>query len=291
MFLSCLISCGKNDDVEDSSEAEKVQVLFSVKTLAVDVQPMDSPQLKSLDMRAATNSILTNIYYSLKNTTTGKWYFGEQVLGTAGYDFGNIDLWIPSGTYNATFFGYGVDNSNGNASMYVDKDYNKIYIRLANKDSFVKNFQVTTTSSDNQVEVDLSRLSSKLVVKLNDVIPSEIKKIKVRLPYYPLYDVINGYATYEGSSGNSLIMEHFLTIQDAAVDEFEFYLLPQTERTLTLSIYDDSGAELGSTNIGVSFYQNKRTIVQGNILDVINQKPFHVTVSNEWDSDVIVPIQ
>jgi hypothetical protein len=82
-----------------------------------------------------------------------------------------------------------------------------------------------------------------------------------------------------------------LTIQSSAANEFGFYVLPQAGRTLTLSIYDDLGTELGTTSVPVSFYRNKRTIVEGNLLDVINQKSFVVTGSDEWDSDVVVPIQ
>lgn len=289
MSLACLVSCNKENDLE-SPETEKVQVNFNVKTLDVDVQPM-SEKMKSVSTRAAANTILTNIQYYLKNTMTGKVYSGEQTLASAGSDFGNIALWIPAGTYQITFFGYGASNSNGTALMYVDNDYNKTYVNVKDKDSFFLNTETTISDVTNQVDVNLSRLNGKLVIKLNDVIPSDIKKIKAKLSYFPLYDVAKGCAITEGSSGIATIMESYLTIQSSAANEFGFYVLPQTGRTLTLSIYDELGTELGSCSVAVSFYQNKRTIVEGNLLDVINQKPFAVTVSDVWDTDVNVPLQ
>lgn len=285
--LACLTSCSKENGLE-SPEAEKVQVKFNVQALDVNVEPMKANSMAmKVGTRAAATTVLTNIQYYLKNTTTGKTYSGEQTLASAGSDFGNIALWIPAGTYQITFFGYGASNSNGSALMYVDNDYNKTYVNVKDKDSFFLNTEATISDATNQVDVNLSRLNGKLVIKLNDVIPSDIKKIKAKLSYLPLYDVTKGYAITEGSSGIATIMESYLTIQSSAANEFGFYVLPQAGRTLTLSIYD----ELGSCSVAVSFYQNKRTIVEGNLLDVINQKPFAVTVSDLWDTDVNVPLQ
>lgn len=287
--LACLAACNKDDDL-GTPEAEKVQVNFNVKTLGVDVQPMNA-KMKSVSTRAAATSILTNIQYYLKNTTTGKVYSGEQTLTGAGDDFGNIALWIPAGTYQMVFFGYGTANPTGTAQMYVETDYNRAMITLKDKDAFYLKTEKTISVEDSQVDINLTRLNGKLVVKLNDVVPSDIKKIKARIAYFPLFNTQTETASYEGNSGYASIMESYLTIEDGNVNEFGFYLLPQTGRTLTLSIYDDAGVELGATSVSVSFYRNKRTIVEGNLLDVISQKPFVVMVSDEWDSDVNVPLQ
>lgn len=289
MSLACLASCSKENDLE-SPEAEKIQVNFNVKTLDVDVQPM-SAKMKSVSTRAAANTILTNIQYYLKNTTTGKVYSGEQALAGSGDNFGNIALWIPAGTYQLVFFGYGTTNSTGTAQMYVETDYNRAMINLKDKDAFYLKIEKTIGVEDSQVDVNLARLNGKLVIKLNDIVPSDIKKIKARITYFPLFNTQTEIATYEGTSGTASIMESYLTIENGNVNEFGFYLLPQTGRTLTLSIYDDLGTELGTTSVPVSIYRNKRTIVEGNLLDVINQKTFVVTVSDEWDSDMVVPIQ
>lgn len=293
MALAVFCSCNKESVLEDFSEAEKVRVNFKVKALDVDVQPMNNtPALKSSGTRAAANSVLTNIQYYLKNTVTGKVYSGEQSLSSVGSDvFGNISLWIPAGTYELAFFGFGTNNSTGTASMYYEKDYNRAMINLKDKDSFYLTTEKTIGAEDSQVDINLSRLNSKLVIRLNDAIPSDIKKIKARMTYYPLFNTKTETVTHEGTSGFPSVMESFLTIENGSINEFGFYLLPQNGRTLTLSVYDDGNNELGACSVTVSFFKNKKTIVEGNLFDVITQKPFVVTVSDEWDEDVIVPIQ
>ena len=282
MSFTCLTACN-NDMGTNLTETDNVEVRFNVNALNVDVQPMMT--------RTIPSSILTNIHYALQNTTTQKWYSGEQSLSDAGDEFGHINLWIPTGNYKVTFFGYGNDNPSGEAGLRVEKDYNKTYININNKDGFMYNSEVSIGDSETTTDVNLTRLSSKLVIKLNDVIPSDIGKIKARLTYYPLYDVARGEATYAGSSGLPNVMEEFLIIKNSNVEEYGFFLLPQRGRVLTITLYDTSNNELGSCNVTVSFYQNKRTIVEGNVLDVINQKPFVVTVTDTWDEDVIVPLQ
>ena len=70
-----------------------------------------------------------------------------------------------------------------------------------------------------------------------------------------------------------------------------YYVLPQTNRSVNFTIYDKAGAKLGSTSVRVDFYQNRRTIVSGNLLDIISQKPFSITVTDDWEDDVIIPLQ
>ncbi|WP_163222020.1 fimbrillin family protein [Bacteroides sp. 214] len=290
--LVAFCSCSNENGIEDMPDTEMVQVNFNVKALDVDVQPMNSPMLRSSSTRADASSVLTIINYYLKNTVTGKIYSGEQRISDVGSsEFGNISLWIPTGTYQLVFFGYGTDNSAGTATMYVEKDYNRAMINLKNKDSFYLKTEKTIGAENDRVEINLSRLNSKLVVKLNDAVPSDIKKVKVKMSYYPVFNTQNETVTHEGSSGIASVMESYLTIENGNVNEFGFYLLPQSGRTLTLSVYDESNNELGACSITVSFYRNKKTIVEGNLFDVITQKPFVVTVSDEWDEDVIVPIQ
>ncbi len=74
--LACLTSCSKENGLE-SPEAEKVQVKFNVQALDVNVEPMKANSMAmKVGTRAAATTVLTNIQYYLKNTTTGKTYSG-----------------------------------------------------------------------------------------------------------------------------------------------------------------------------------------------------------------------
>lgn len=264
--LACLTACSKDHGFEDD-EAKNVEVKFNVQALGVNVQPMNSPMLRSSDTRVSASSILTNIQYYLKNTVTGKAYLGEQRISDIGAtEFGNISLWIPAGNYELFFFGYGVTNPMGTASMYVQSDYNRTMINLKNKDSFFLKSEKAIDTEDNQIDVNLSRLNGKLIIRLKDDVPSEIKKIKARMTYLPLFNTQNETVTYEGSSGVASVMESYLTIENGSVNEFGFYLLPQSGRTLTLTVYDESDNELGACSVTASFYRNKKTIVEESVI-------------------------
>ena len=139
--------------------------------------------------------------------------------------------------------------------------------------------------------MNLTRLNGALVIRLNDEIPSDIGKIKVSLNYYPEWIISDGKAIYEGNDGFATSFSDELTIKNSSVEEYIYYVLPQTGRSVTLTLFDSSGAELGSTSVAVSFYQNRKTIVEGNLLDIISQKPFAITVTDDWGEDVVVPLE
>ena len=282
VLLLALVSCSNDNEI--TPEEKACEVMFNVSTLDVEVQPMSRATVPASDA-------LTNIHYYVKNTSTNKVFQGTQTLANAGSEFGTIKLWLPVGTYEATFFGYGTNNTSGQALMYVHKDTQSPRISLKNKDSFIFYDDVTIDNETRNVDVNLTRLNGALVIKLNDEIPSDIGKIKVALNYYPEWIVENEKAIYEGNSGLATQFSDELTIKNSSVEEYTFYVLPQTGCSATLTLYDSSGAELGSTSVAVSFYKNRKTIVEGNLLDIISQKPFAITVTDEWGDDVVVPLE
>lgn len=279
-LLLALVSC--SNDNEFTPEEKACEVVFSVSALGVEVEPMSRASVPASD-------VLTNIHYYIKNKTTNQVFTGTQVSSSA--DFGTIKLWLSAGTYEATFFGYGANNTSGSATMYVHKDSDSPRISLKNKDSFIYTDDISIGESTTNVDVNLTRLNGALIVRLNDEIPSEIGDIKVSFNYFPEWLISSERATYEGNFGESTAHSEKLTIKNSAVEEYAFYILPQSERTIKLTIYDTANKELGSASVVVSFYQNKKTIIEGNILDIITQKPFAITVSDEWGDDVVVPLE
>lgn len=281
-LLFALVSCNNNNEITPD---EKVcEVSFNVSTLNVSVEPMSRATSPASD-------VLTNISYCVKNTVTKKVYEGTQSLTNAGSDFGIIKLWLPLGNYEASFFGYGEKNVNGSARMYYDDDYNSLWVDVKNKDSFIKTEEVTIEQDMTNIDMNLTRLNGALVVRLTDEIPTDIGKIEINLGYFPRWSVYNEQAYYEGNDGLTTKFTDELTISNSLVDEYVYYVLPQTNRSVNFTIYDKAGAKLGSTSVRVDFYQNRRTIVSGNLLDIISQKPFSITVTDDWEDDVVIPLQ
>ena len=55
--------------------------------------------------------------------------------------------------------------------------------------------------------------------------------------------------------------------------------------------HDADDAEIGETHVKFQISKNRRTISHGNLLDVIKQKPFTITISDDWGTDVDVPLK
>lgn len=282
VLLLALAACSNEKEISPTIEKEHA-VVFNVSTLDVEVQPMSRATSPASD-------VLTNIEYCIRDINTDKFYEGKQSLEVDGSDFGTIKLWLPAGTYEVTFFGYGTKNKSGQAYMYRDMDYNSLWLNVKNKDSFIYNEEITIEQSTANIDVNLTRVNGALVIKLADEIPSDIGRIEVSFNYYPRWGVESEKAYFEGNGGLSTAYNEDLTIIDSRVEEYVYYILPQV-RTVTLSIYGSNGTQLGATSVSAEFFRNKRTIIQGNLLDIISQKPFSITVSDEWEDDVVIPLQ
>lgn len=282
VLLLTFVSCSNDNEIAPKEMVR--EVVFNVSALNVDVKPMSRATVPA-------SNALTNIHYYVKNTSTNKVFQGSQALATDGSEFGKIKLWLPTGTYEAIFFGYGTNNINGNASMYIHKDTKSPRVSLKNKDSFIFVENITIGDKTNNIDANLTRLNGALVIKLNDEIPNDIGEIRISLNYYPEWIVSDEKAIYEGNSGASTAFSDELTIKDSSVEEYTFYVLPQLGRSVTLTLYDSLGAELGSTSVDVSFYQNKKTIIEGSLLNIVSQKPFEINVTDDWGDNVIVPLE
>lgn len=151
--------------------------------------------------------------------------------------------------------------------------------------------EVVIEQETDNVDINLTRLNGALVVRLKDEIPNDIGKIEVSLNYYPKWSVYGEQAYYEGNDGLPTTFSDYLTISNSTVQEYVYYVLPQTGRTITFTLYDKAGAKLGATSVSVGFYKNRRTIVEGNLLDIISQKPFTITVTDDWDEDLVIPLE
>lgn len=281
-LLLALVSCSNDNEI--SHEPEMCEVSFRISSLDVSVEPMTRATVPA-------KNALTNIHYFVKNKTTGKYTIGTQTATTAGNDFGTIKMWLAKGEYETTFFGYGSANADGTASMYYEESYHALWLTLKNKDAFINKNEVTIDNKTSDIGSELTRLNGALVIRLNDNIPADIGKVKVSFAYFPKWSVDDERATYEGNDGFATKRTDYLTISNSQIEEYVFYVLPKTNVTVSLTIYDTSGGELGTTSVVVSFFKNKRTIIEGNLLDVINQTPFSIMVTDDWEEDVVVPLQ
>lgn len=285
-----LVACSKDNDL-DSSQVEKVQVKFNVKALDVDVQPMNAPMLKSAGLRAAASSVLTDIQYCFYNAATNEIVKGSQSIATNAANFGELSVMLAPGNYDVFFLGNTANNPGGTLSVNFSNSFSSdVAFSVFDKEVFYTKTNYAITNTSTSEDVNLSRLVGKLVLQLNDTeVPSYVGKIKVEFGYLPRFRPMYNESTTT-PTGYALSSEKNLSFTSSGIDEMGVYLLPQTSRTMKITVCDSSNAELASTQVVFNIYSNKRTIIQGNIFDVINNRGFNITVSDEWDEDVVIPL-
>jgi len=263
-------SCAKT---EQGRPNEPVKVTINVRGLDVDVEPMT----KSKD---ASNG-LTKIQYAIFNSSTNK--TGTQVSTDTG--FGTIELWLTPGTYSAYFAGTTdtnkgilMDKTNGSSPYY--------YINESNADVFFSGESLTITANSNAYTIDMSRLTGQLVVDLtDDDVPDDIAKATAVFPLAAQYNIKTNATTAPTTNKSTDI-----TITGGAFNDVSHFLFPVTNQSVTISLLDANGGVLGSTSVNYDIIANKRTIIRGNILDIVTQKGLSVQYDDTWDDDNIVDL-
>lgn len=287
--LACFTACNK-DNGFINDEAPKVKVKFNVQALNVNVQPMAI--LKSARTRAIAKDVLTDIQYYFFNTETNEKVSGSHSLLTDGETFGQLSVMLSPGNYNAIFLGNTANNVNGTFSVDLgDNISSASAFSVFNKEVFYTKTSYTINNATKSEEVDLSRIVGKLILQLNDkVVPNNVSKIGVSFEYLPRFRPMYNEST-TSTTGYHATFNQDLNFTNSQIDELGIFLLPQTSKTMTISIYGLDNTIFASTKVVFSIYANKRTIVQGNLFDVINERDFSITVSDAWGEDVVIPLQ
>jgi len=262
--LVLLMGCTKTTD----TEPDKVLVRFNVSSLDVDVQPMT----KATD---AASSSVTSIDYFITNTATNQVYEGNQTKTDAGDKFGTVELYLAPGTYNWIFFATG--DGNGSAKVNIPRNRYEI----DDKDSFILNETGKTISADqNNYSLVLPRKVGKLEINLADDL-SEFASVEVSTQYYIFWLMDDDKLSTDGSNAPKTS----LTIDNTgACPKYEAFILPQSI-SLTIGLKDKSGVTVASTTMDVTIYQNRKTIISGNLLDVLQGKALTVQVGDTWGDD------
>lgn len=261
-------ACSKTQ--EPQSE-ELVKVTFNVSTLDVYSEPMTKSSVNASDG-------LTRIDYVIMNNATTK--TGTQTIEESPDEFGTIELWLSPGTYTAQIAGFA-----GDGQLY--KSGTDYLLSTYNSDTFFCK-ETLTIDSGNAYSIKLERLTGQLVIDITDEsVSNDIKGYSVEFMPYPTYYIKTGVTT----SPSSRITQN-INVQDGTFPDFTYFTFQAPiaqELTIKLVASDDS--VLGQTIVGYNIYPNKKTIIRGNILDVITQKGLTITYNDEWGTDVIVPLQ
>ena len=85
------------------------------------------------------------------------------------------------------------------------------------------------------------------------------------------------------------------TITEGKLEVFDYYFsfpnaLPSKDVKVKISVYDTSNNLLGEKSATAPIYENKRTIVSGELFSTISDKNISVTINDVWGEDVDVEL-
>lgn len=150
-------------------------------------------------------------------------------------DFGTIKVFLPEGNYNVMVLAH---NGNKNAST---KDMTRITFNGKVTDTYISSENISV-SGKSDYQMTLKRCVAKILFKVEDKIPENIRQIKF---YYT-----GGSSTLDGISGWGCVNSRQTEIRDVQVEAhsdssvYELYTFPKDSNSclsITVSCLDESG--------------------------------------------------
>ena len=286
MVVSFLIltACSNNNenDVVEKGESKMVKVTFNVQSLNVDVEPM-----QSRTRSASANDVLSYIDYAIYKTGA-LLKTGSQSITANASTFGTIEETLPTGEYYLVFTGRTGENANiGNFQCTWDESIGHARVSSYNKDLFYLKKTHTITQESN-VNIEMPRLVGKLVFRLTDTEkPSDVAKVMVNFYDGASWSVLDNCVLTNRSTTRS----EEIRFTNGAFEEIGFYLLPHDNGGGTIKTYDSNDNEIASVPFNFDIKSHQKTIVSGNLFDVINGRDFTITVLDEWVDDININLQ
>lgn len=277
-IILSLTACSK--EKESSFATELVPLNFSLSTLATEVMPFTRASNTSI---AAYFTTLEYFGYS----EDVQIFKGSQTYSELNDDFGLIKTAVPTGNYYLGFFGVG--EGVGNYRMSIgniagDNDYIESTGREIWYKEF-KNYSVTNSTSD--IEVTMTRKTGCITLNITDVIPSHIGRVNIEIFYRSQYQLTDGTAKTMTSATYSTD----IPTEGDKLSEFNFNCFPSSGSIVNLSIYDKNDVLLDQRHLSVEVFENRKTVITGELFNNVGSKEFRITVSDDWGEDNIVDLE
>ena len=265
LFALMLVGC-KNQD-EPQQKAETHQVKFTIPGLTVSTEPMDAPRKAPASLIDDSDE-LTDLYL-FDGTTQLVHQTSDQA------EFGTITVLLTTGNHTLHFVATrstGISYENG------------ILACTSLKNTFGKTVQLNVAGGGDQ-NVTLDRLSGKLIITINDAIPSGASNLRIQLACrYTSLNVTSLYGVSPSSfdqnvniSGKVGTSGYQITLYMLAMDECGY----DTDFTLTAT--NSSSQVIGQATGTVTIAPNTKTLLIGNLFT--GTRSF-ISLNSAWNADI-----
>ena len=263
-LCSVLLACSSKDE-----PVETYDVKFSVNGWNAMSETMSAPRKAPATLNDGEND-LTDLYLF-----DGSTQLAHQTNDAT--DFGTITVQLTTGDHHLHF----VATRSGGLS------YDGGVLTATNlRSTFGKHYDLTVSGSSEEAVI-LERLSGKLIITVQDVIPSSAQTLQIQIgDYYAALNVTTfaGVRTgafdqtvnISGKQGQSNV-SWTLNILAPSADEYN--------TTYTITARDGSNNIIGQAMGQVPLSRNTKTILRGNLFS--GTKSF-ISLSTEWNEDIEV---
>ncbi len=285
MLLLLLTSCSKS--MEDETPISKpISVTFNLNPLTVNVEPLSSKA--RVQTRAAnTADVVSSISYYIYNATTSNIVAKGSSSYTPGVDavpvdFGKVTIKLVPGTYKVIFYAQGKGKGYFYANNFSDKLYYDSYFKMSDKEVFYYTGDLTVSAESTNFDINLPRMGGLMRVNILDDLIPDVKKVTVTISEYNRWYCL-------GSSGTDL--QYFVTntyeatLGATKMDVFDYYVTRPQNITVTIKVLGVNDVVLFEKQLTVPIYDNRRSIISGNLFSTIGNKDLTITVNDLWGED------
>ncbi len=268
-FLTVFMAMSCNKVAPDDA-GDLIDVNFNVSTMSVTNEPITRASTPAAD-------ILKMIYYRITASDGTEVKSGYQYEGDG---FGTISARIPAGSYSVVFWG---SLSDAGGYMKTDND-----LQTNGADIFYYGATITISESTKTVDIVLARQTGRVTVEILDTKPADVGQIKIEFYGNNIWTI--GTTSYSMQDGSFTDQPGPNAAGGYDPIWHAFFPTGNAYANVIITLYDPSGHEMGSVNVPVDIYQNRNTIVRGNLFDAVMGRSFQILVNDEWGDDNVVTI-
>ena len=260
-LAALLIGCKGND------EPNQQQVVFRVTNFTSTTEPMDAPR-RAPQSLIDDGDALTDLY--LFDGTT------QLIHQTSDQeDFGTITVLLTTGNHTLHFV----------ATRSTGLSYDGGILACTSlKNTFGKTMQLNVAGGGDQ-NVTLDRLSGKLIITINDAIPSGASNLRIQLgDRYTSLDIASLYGTSPAAFDQNLNISGKVGTSGYSITLY--MLAPDAdgyETTFTLTATNTSSEVIGQATGTITIAPNTKTLLSGNLFT--GTRSF-ISLSTGWNTDI-----
>ena len=261
-LIALLIGCKCSD------EPAKQQVTFRISNFQSTTEPLGSPRKAPASLVDGEDGALTDLYLF-----DGATQLVHQT--STQEDFGTITVLLPIGEHDLHFI----------ATRSTGLSYEDGILTCASlKNTFGKTVHLSVAGGGDQ-NVTLDRLTGKLVITINDAIPTGASNLRIQLgDRYTTLDpqtlfgvspaAFDQNVNISGKTGNTgFYVTLFMLAPDADGYETEF----------TLTATNTSSQVIGQATCTITIAPNTKTLLSGNLFT--GTRSF-ISLNSAWNADI-----